>query len=1265
MTPNKGQWDERIKYNVDLSQGKLYIEEKGMTFYLTDVLSHKHGEQKHDHENNGFRYHVINQKFINSNWGNKVIENQQSDNYKNYFLGIDSTKWKVNIKDFSEVKIVNFYDGIDLIYRGENGQLSYNFEVQPHAKSEQISFEINGADRYFLDNEGKLHITHRFGEIIQSAPIAWTIDSSGKKVSVLSNFIINNRLISFEFPNGYDKTAKLVIDPNLTFSTFTGSSADNWGFTATPDEQGNLFGGGIIFGSGYPLSVGAYDVSFGGGTGVFPFDVGITKYNAKGSQIIYSTYLGGSGNETPHSIVCAPNGELYIYGATSSTNFPMAGASYDKTFNGGPNITENNLNFEGSDIYVARISPGGNSLLSSTFVGGSNTDGLNTNSLHYNYGDQFRGEITLDENMNVFISSTTESANFPTANASQNSLNGTQDAIIFRMNKTLSSLDWSTFFGGSGNESGNSVTIGSNGLIYAAGGTTSSSLPLNNGQDLTFNGGSSDGYVLCLNANSGGFQSGTYMGMNEYDQTYFVQTDVDNSVYVYGQTESDWPITPGCYGKANSGQFVRKYSTDLSTIKWTTMIGGAHGHVEISPTAFLVSDCYDIYLAGWGGILNQDDQAKYSTSYGFQCTPDGYQITTNGNNFYIAVLDQDASALKYGTFMGGTASSYNHVDGGTSRFDKSGRIYHAVCGACGGNQYGFTSTPGSWSPTNNSTNCNMATFKFELSTIDAIVAQPDPLICLPKPVQFQNTSTNGNAYFWDFGDGTTSTDFTPSHIYINPGVYDVKLIVSDTNGCFSSDSVFVKVTIGSFNGGVVIPAKSICKGASYQLEAFGGSKYSWSPANVLNNPTLPNPIATINSTTTFTVTISDSCGTDSKQVTLIVEPNNLTVSPDTSICLGQSVILSANTNGVIQWQPSTFLNNPISNNPTSSPTSTITYIAISTSANGCTNKDSVTISVSNDQPKPNLIDTLSICRGGSRTLYITGGISYNWSPNSFISNTTGSQVTIAPPIDQWYYCEVANACGTILDSVFIKVQGASIIAGNDTIICPNEKARLWADGASYYDWFPKSSIVSGFNNYIDVKPNQSTNYLVVGTDSIGCKDSANVQVNLYPNPSLFVTPDVMAFYGEQIQLNAATHVPGYITWTPSEYLSCVNCPNPVANPNKNMSYTVYFEDIHGCKSSDIVKINYDAAVYVPNTFIPDEDKINDVFRVYGGNILEMECLIFNRWGELIYTLKSLDECWDGTYKGEICQDGTYTWKLVFKDFSLTKHQLTGHVNLIR
>jgi gliding motility-associated-like protein len=1267
MTPNLGQWDDRISFSVDINQGKLYIEKTALTYYLSNAMAHAH-EDGTDHETaEKLRVHAIQQSFIGANSNAKTTTKDSSQHYANYFIGNDPAKWKSKIHSVSNVKLSEFYPNIDLIYSTKNGTLSYNFEINNGGDPSKIQFKIDGADKFHISENGALIIGHTFGEIIQSAPKAWTIDDNGKKEFVPITFLIENDICSFTFPQGYDPSKSLYIDPSLTFSTFSGSTADNWGFTATPDLAGNLFGGGIVFGVGYPLSIGAYDASFNSGSGIYPIDIGITKFNSNGSALLYSTYLGGNGNETPHSLVASTNGDLYLYGVTSSSNFPMAGASYDNSFNGGPFESENSLDFNGTDIYVAKLSANGTSLLASTYIGGSGTDGLNTNSLQYNYGDQFRGEIILDVSGNVYVSSTSESPNFPIVPATS-SLTGSQDAVIFKLNSNLNSLLWSRYFGGTGLETGNSIDYGSNGSLYVAGGTTSSSLPLNTGNDLTFNGGMSDGYVLRLNSNSGAVIAGSYMGLNEYDQAYFVRIDVLNNAYVYGQTESPWAVTPGCYSIPNSGQFLRKYSSDLSTISWTTMIGAGSGHVEISPTAFLISDCFDIYIAGWGGILNASisvSQATFSTSNGFQCTPNGFQLTTNGNNFYLALLSQDAATLKYATYMGGLTGSSNHVDGGTSRFDKSGRIYHAVCGACGGNPSGFTSTLGAWSAQNQSTNCNLACFKFDLNAIDAIISQPAPYICIPQPVIFNNLSQNGNTYEWDFGDGTTSNLAQPSHVYPSAGTYIVQLIVSDSIECYTPDTAYVTVIIGDFQGGVTLPNSPICPGETYQLTAFGGSNYAWSPSNVLDNPTIPNPVATITTNTIFTVIISDSCGSDTLEVPLNIFSNSLSISNDTSICIGQSVSLFASGNGTVEWTPPLFLNNSSILNPISTPDTSITYVATFTSFDGCMLTDSVYIDVYFNPPNSALIDSLELCEGTGAFITISGGTSYFWYPNNNINPTNTSTVFINPTSNQYYYCDVTNVCGTITDSIYVNLVSASIIAGNDTIVCPGEEAYLWASGAVSYQWLPSGFVVAANGGNAIVIPTQSTQFLVIGTDQNGCKDSAYVEIVLYPQPYVQVNASVLAFYGDLIQLNAVANQQGVYTWSPPEFLSCINCPNPIANPDMDMTYYVSFVDENGCETDNLVMISYEAVIYVPNTFIPDGNDLNDLFGVYGGNISAMKMVIFDRWGELICTLNSTAEFWDGTYKGKLCQDGTYTWRLIYSDKQDKKYELLGHVNLLR
>lgn len=1269
--PNRGQWEKQINHRIELTHGKVYLENSGFTYHFDnsgEVLHPKHDDHNHpDVDPTVLQQHVIRHTFENATTPT-IQESDPSPFYRNYYLGNDPSKWASEVYSVAQVAQHNIYPGVSLFYQGKSHQLAYAFELQAGINPEIIRLKIDGANRVFVDKKGNLHEEHRFGEVITSAPKAWNISSEGKRTEILVKFKLKGTTLTYEFPNGYNSNERIFIDPELTFSTFTGSSSDNWGFTASPDPLGNVFGGGIVFASGYPITQGAFDVSFGNasGTGV---DIGISKFNATGTALMYSTYLGGSGSETPNSIICNAAGQLFVFGVTSSNNFPITAGAFQGSFMGGPPETENNIPFtNGVDLFVVKLNPNGTALLGATFVGGMSTDGLNTGILQFNYGDQFRGEIVLDAQGNPCVASTTLSANFPTSNGFQLFLSGTQDGVVFKLNANLTGMLWSSFLGGTGLDCANSLQVASTGEIYVAGGSTSTSLNFGNGHQLTNAGGLSDGFVVRLSAGIPTLSGGTFMGTNEYDQAYFVQLDLDNNVYIFGQTEGFLSISPGVYGVSNSGQFIRKYTPNLQTLSWNTTIGAGSGHVEISPTAFLVSDCYEIYLSGWGGTVNTiqgASQAVNSSSNGFPLTADAFQSNTNGSNFYVAVLTPNAAALEYATYMGGMTSSSNHVDGGTSRFDKSGTIYHAVCGGCQGNDFGFTTTPGVVSPSNPSSNCNMAVFKFELNQIEAIVGDPAPLICLPDPVVFSNSSANGDVFQWDFGDGNTSNAVNPSHTYAGPGNYTVTLVVSDAAGCFSPDTVTFQVNIGDFNGSVEVPTAPICPGDTYQLNASGGATYQWSPANLVSNPSIPNPTTTLTETTTFTVVITDSCGTDTQQVTVTVLEGSATASNDTSICIGNSVPLFATGGGTYLWSPAASLDNPTSATPIATPTQPTTYEVTVISPSGCEFNADVFVNVFFTPPQPVIPDTVTICEGSSRIIQVSGADSYSWSPNAAITPTTGSLVTVNPSVDTWYYCEFINACGSELDSVFVDITSANIQAFNDTIICIGESAILQASGGVSYVWSPAISLNSPTANPVFASPNQATTYTVVGTDQFGCIDSSSVLVDVYPLAFIQTVPDIYAFFGDVVQLGATSTTPGTYIWSPSEYLSCVVCTSPIANPNQNYTYFVSYTDQNGCSDTDSIQIIYDAIVYVPNTFTPNQSLLNEVFKAVGGNVKTFEMIIFNRWGERIKTLTSLDDFWDGTYNDLPCPDGTYIWKLTYTDFQNKEFKRVGHINLLR
>lgn len=1337
LHPNKGQWHKNIEYQTDIQSGKMYIEKDAFTYHFYDNPrkdhDHSHHEKTNTHDHNEtLKHHVVKSRFLGSSWNKKTTESGKSGFYRNYFLGTNDSEWASEVYSLTSVTLNNFYPSVDLLIDGTEGKLKYSFIVAPNISPNQIQWKIEGASSVKIDVEGNLIIETTLGKITESRPVSWTI-KNGQKIPVQTNFKLSGKTVSFEFPNGYTTSDTLIIDPYLVFSTYTGATTDNWGMTATPGPNGEMYAGGISFGVGYPTTTGAFDTSYNGGTqysSIAGFDVSISKFSENGNQLLYSTYLGGSANELPESMIVTANGELYVLGITASTNFPMRGTPYQNTFAGGPTATHNSLLFMGSDLFIAKLNNQGTQLLASTYIGGNNLDGLNISNLSFNYGDQYRGEIIL-QGENILVASHSRSNNFPVTNGS--TLSGAQDVISFKMSGNLNQLIWSSFYGGSGNETGNSLALSSTGELFVTGGTTSSNFTLN-GHDTSF-GGDRDGYILKLNSGTGDILSGTYLGDNEYDQCYFVSIDPDDKIYVFGQTHSNWAITPGKYGNPNSGQFIRKYDNELQTIEWTTVIGAKTGVPEISPTAFMVSDCYDIFLAGWGGTVNVNgSQASGSTSFGFPITSDAYQSGTNGSNFYLGILSQDANNLVYGTYIGGFSSSSNHVDGGTSRFDKSGAVYHAVCAACYGNPNGFVSTPGAWSTTNKSPNCNMAAFKFQLGMPYSLSA--NSTVCNGDPVQLN--ATGGIHYTWSPAESLS--DPTIPNPIATPTETTVYYVSMDFNeGCAIIDSVIVEV----INEPIIdlTSTENICLNDTLTITASGGLTYNWSPNNQINITT--GPVVTVwpDESRYYYVTVGNECfeRTDSIYVnvfplpeiiladdtlicigtsallipdgnmqpeweyhpslqshpngTATVSPTqehyyfvngidangcknrdsvlvsfytlpDLIVSPDTSICSETSTVLNAEGATSYLWAPSATLTNPSISNPIATPAEPTTYIVTAIYGDGCEITEDVFIDLLY-LPVPELPDTVYACYGEAREITVGGAESYSWNPGTYLNTTEGPVVSTTVFHDITYTVTFKNVCGSVDEDVHVVSISPFVQAFKDTIVCPGESVQLFAIGAIQYLWEPSAGLNNIYSSSVIATPKIPTQYIVTGTDSYGCIMRDTVFINLYPQPYIQASHDQYLLEGDVADISAETYSNGVIYWSPSEYLSCVMCSHTIASPPSDFRYVVTIEDENGCKASDDVAILFNPLIYVPNTFTPNADEFNHLFKAKGGNIKNFNLKIYNRWGELIFESDDINIGWDGTYKGEACQDGTYTWKIRYEDSRGDESKLVGHVNLLR
>ncbi|MDL5045689.1 gliding motility-associated C-terminal domain-containing protein [Oscillatoria amoena NRMC-F 0135] len=881
---NKNQWPGNVHFAASVPGGRLFIKPGQFEISLLEEQDHHHGADTHteiseahgmpDQEKSAFlKGHTLH---VNISGMDETVTPKPIGplkTYYNFFLGDDPSSWSARAAAYTGILYPDVYRGIDLKITSVQQHLKYDFVVEPGGDPSQIQLQYCGADQLTLES-GNLIIQTSVGVLIEKRPYVYQV-IGGEQKEVASRYLLTDDRVRFDFPLGYDSCYELVIDPLLIFSTFSGSTADNWGSTATPGENGNLYSSGIMrgaLGGTFPATPGAFQTTYAGG-----YDVALLKYDSTGSQLLYASYLGGSSNETPHSMVMDGNGDLLVFGTTSSVNFPVTSGVVGPVFNGGSDVFSDVIERypNGSDMFVARISATGDELKACTYLGGSSNDGLNTwpgGPLTRNYGDEMRGDIITDEYGNVYISSVTSSSNFPIVNGFSPLYNGGgTDAVLVKLNPELTQIEWSTFLGGNGFDASYTIKFDSLGNIYVGGGTTSANFPITTGAYQATYAGNTDGWMSLIDSTGTSLLYSTFTGTNQYDQIYFLDVGTTGDVYVYGQTTGPMPITSGVYSNPNSGQFVQKFSGDLTTRIFSTVFGSGIGVPNISPTAFLVSECNNLYMSGWGGQINISRGYWPATSRttGMPVTPDALQSATFGSDFYFIVLTEDASELLYATFLGGPVTA-THVDGGTSRFDKSGIVYHAVCAGCGGSFDDFPTTPGAWSNTNNSLSCNNAAFKFDLASLRARLqtntvdfSMPGIAeLCYPDTLRLENYSTGGEFFEWDLGDGTKLTKTTKEsflHQYQEEGAYLIKLKAIDLNTCTAVDSV-QKVVMVYKNDGFAQPDETICQYTVYQLDASGGVQYHWVSEDSTFLSNQQRPFINPQDTTVYIVTITDSDG---------------------------------------------------------------------------------------------------------------------------------------------------------------------------------------------------------------------------------------------------------------------------------------------------------------------------------------------------------------------------------------------------------------------
>lgn len=1062
---NRGQWPAAVTFKASAPDAELWCERGALVIdrYDAGAMAKWHAGHSDDFDPDAartVRHHALRLRFIDASGPSSVEGIGVQQGAYNYFIGNDPSKWASHAHAFSAVEQRDLYPGVDLRFRRGGDVLKYDLIVAPGRDPAVIRFRYEGAQGSEL-RDGNLVVRTTLGDLVESVPLAYQM-RDGKEVIIPCRYSLKGGQVGFILGE-YDPGSELVIDPVLRFSSYSGSTSDNFGYSATFDAKGFLYAGSSAFGQGYPTTMGAYDVTWNGGASGMSSgtDMALTKFDTTGSHLIWSTFLGGSGDDLPHSLIVNDADELVVLGSTGSPDFPTSTNAFQATFGGGTPFTPQGIgtNYpQGTDMVLARFSADGSQLLAGTYVGGSGNDGINSApGLKFNYADEMRGEVELAANGNVVVASCTQSTDFPaTAGAYDTGFNGgLQDGVLFELDPAMTDMLWGSYFGGTGNDAAYSLEFDTAGNIFITGGSSSTDLPVTAGTvGQTYLGGAADAFVASFSPQGSTLLAAGYYGSAAYDQFYLVELDAEDNVYLFGQTLAPTGelIANAAYSVATGGQLLTKLSHDLGTVLWTSRSGALSGpgvgKPNISPTAFLVDYCDKIYISGWGSAI-----MGTLTTNGLPVTPDAYQSTTDGNDFYLAVFDIDMGGLSYATYFGGNQSA-EHVDGGTSRFDRRGRVYGAVCAGCG-NHDDFPTTPNAWSSTNNSSNCNLGVFKFDFQAplvIAAPVAQ-GPL-CASADVAFSNTGNLGTGFTWDFGDGHTSNTEHPTHVYDAAGTYTVTLTATNANTCNGSDSASIQITVLAAAPALTMMPDTVLCGPSASLlltaSASGqASQWTWSTnpgfSDMLNASPADSTalLAPVVPGTYHVRAFSPGSCAAVGSVTITGALLTAAISPDVSICADDSaliVLTGIDAGSTVQWSPTDGLG---SGQGTAQvhvrPTTDTWYAAVVTTPSGCVWTDSARVSISqmNGSVVQATVDQPLVLPGTTVQLQVvpTTGVTYAWEPANAVSDPAIAAPTAVVDASTMFYVTVSDGICSRTDSVLVTVH--ELLCEDPDVFVPN------------------------------------------------------------------------------------------------------------------------------------------------------------------------------------------------------------------------------------
>ncbi|WP_293369624.1 SBBP repeat-containing protein [Microcoleus sp. CAWBG556] len=625
---NAGQTDPNVKFQVKGAGHSIYFTPNEITF----TAFQKPNEPGNQATNSA----IVRSSLANSNPNPTISGLEKLPGVANFILGEDSSQWHTDVPTFNGVVYQNVYQGIDRVLKGTEGQLKSEFLVAPFADSSQIKMNYSGVNNIRLRDDGALILETPLGELIDNAPIVYQ-DINGQRVNVPAAYnLLGNGQVSFSLGD-FDRTQPLVIDPVLAYSTYLGGSGYDGANRMTVDSTGAAYIIGTTV-NNFTTTPGAFQTTPGGQA-----DFLVTKINPQGTALIYSTYIGGAGNEYGFGIAVDSQGNAYLTGQVDP-GYPTTPGSFQPI---APNYT----------AAVTKLNAAGNALVYSTFLGNSSSGALGNG-------------IAVDSNGNAYVTGLTGGNNssppvvnggFPTKNASQPTIGGDIDAFITKVNPTGNDLVYSTYFGGSSREDAQAIAIDNNGNAYITGITYSTNLP---GKDLGFQNalaGEYDGFVAKFDAN-GARAYGTYLGSFGNEVGHDIAVDSSGNAYVVGRTTStEFPTknaVQATYAGGANDAFVIKLGPLGNNAIYSTYLGGSgddNGH------RITLDSANNVYVTG------DTTSTNFPTKNAIQ------SVSGGGKDAFVTKINASGSALVDSTYLGGSGDD----NGSGIAVDASGAVYVA------------------------------------------------------------------------------------------------------------------------------------------------------------------------------------------------------------------------------------------------------------------------------------------------------------------------------------------------------------------------------------------------------------------------------------------------------------------------------------------------------------------------------------------------------------------------------------------------------------